>query len=66
MEIDIEYEKGWCNAGFLFAPQMLSDITYYDLPYILRYNITPGFAMEIDNRARTGFLNTYDRKLPHD
>ena len=65
-KIDIECEKGWRNANFLFAPQLLSEVTYYDLPYILRHNITPGCAMVIDKRTREGFLNTYDRELPHD
>lgn len=64
----LEYacEKGWQNANFLFAPVPLPMLQFFELPYILRHNITPGCAMVIDRRTRDGFLKLYDYGLPHD
>ena len=64
--IEISCEDGWQNANFLYAPEKLDELTFFDLSYILRHNVSPGCTMVIDKRTKNGFIETYDCRLPHD
>lgn len=64
----IKYKKtrNYYNCNFLYSKDSLNKITYFDLAYIMKHNISPGCSMVITSEIKKIFLITYDYRLPHD
>ena len=64
--IKVTCEKHWTNSNFLYTKEPINRFTSFDAAYIAKHNISPGCTMAFNRNAREGFLNTYEKALPHD
>ena len=64
--IRIKKEKNRYNSNFLYNKASINKLTYFDLEYILKHNISPGCTMAFKSCLKDCFEKIYDYNMPHD